>query len=158
MTLGFLDGYGLARSHSLSAYRGGRRSGSAVAELLAMGLYQMFTRDDAGTVAMRRAVYRMWQQATTDCRLTMRLLSGEETDLMQFNRAFLKVMLLASWQILQDRVRCCHRLDTRRALSSFGKWLTWLVAGNLPLLLRVQSVPSTGHSWTGAALRDVALR
>jgi 2-polyprenyl-6-methoxyphenol hydroxylase-like FAD-dependent oxidoreductase len=158
MTLGFLDGYCLASSNSLSAYRQGRRSGSGVAELLAMGLYQMFTLDDAGTVAMRRAVYQMWQQAPADRRRTMRLLSGAETDLMQFNGAFLKVMAVAIWQILQDRVRRCHRLDTRRALSSFGKWLTWLVAGNLSLLLRVRSVPSTGHSCSRAALRDVALR
>jgi hypothetical protein len=157
MTLGFLDGYCLAGSHSMSAYRRGRHAGSGGAELLAMGLYQMFTRDDAGTVALRRAVYRMWQQAPADRRLTMRLVSGEETDLMQFNRAFLKVMILASWQILQDRVRCCHRLDMRRALSSFGKWLTWFVAGNLPLFLRAQSVPTTGYSWSGAALRDMAL-
>jgi 2-polyprenyl-6-methoxyphenol hydroxylase-like FAD-dependent oxidoreductase len=177
MTLGFLDGYCLASSPSLSAYRRGRRAGSGVAELLAMGLYKMFTRDDAGTVAMRRAVYRMWQQATADGRLTMRLLSGEETDLLQFNRAFLKVMVRASWQLLQDHVRCCHRRvsgrkgdwtlssgvpspflpDTRRTLSSFGKWLTWLVAGNLPLLLRHQSEPTAGYSWSGAALRDLAV-
>jgi 2-polyprenyl-6-methoxyphenol hydroxylase-like FAD-dependent oxidoreductase len=158
MTLGFLDGYCLASCNSLSAYRQGRRAGSGVAELLAMGLYQMFTNDDTGTEAMRRAVYQMWQQAPADRRRTMRLLSGEETNLMQFNRAFLKVMMLASWQILQDCVRCCHRLDTRRALSSFGKWLTWLVAGNLPLLLRVRSVPSTGYSCSKAALQDVTMR
>jgi hypothetical protein len=103
-----------------------------------MGLYQMFTRDDAGTVAMRSAVYQMWHQAA-ECRRTMRLLAGEETDLMQFNRAFLKVMTLAVWQILRNRVHCCRPLETGLALRSFGEWLSWFVAGNLPHLLRARS-------------------
>jgi squalene monooxygenase len=146
MTLGFQDGYCLASSKSLNAYRRVRSARSGVAELLAIGLYQMFTRDDAGTVAIRSAVYQMWQQAPADCRRTMRLLAGEETDLMQFNCAFLKVMTLAIWQILQNRVHYCRPLDTGRALKSFGEWLSWLVVGNLPLLLRVRSAPSTGVS------------
>jgi 2-polyprenyl-6-methoxyphenol hydroxylase-like FAD-dependent oxidoreductase len=146
MTLGFLDGYCLARSHSLNAYRQRRRTGSGVAELLAIGLYQMFTHDDAGTVAMRQAVYQMWQQAPADRRRTMRLLSGAETDLMQFNRAFLKVMAVAVWQIFRRRAGCGRLLETGPALRSFGEWLSWLVAGNLPLLMRVRSVPSTGVS------------
>jgi 2-polyprenyl-6-methoxyphenol hydroxylase-like FAD-dependent oxidoreductase len=146
MTLGFLDGYCLANSNSLSAYRQGRRAGSGVAELLAMGLYQMFIHDDAGTVAMRRAVYQMWQQAPADRRRTMRLLSGAETDLMQFNGAFLKVMAVAIWQILRSRAGRGRLLDTGRALRSFGEWLSWLVTGNLSLLMRARSVPSTGVS------------
>src|SRR5262249_45054359 len=109
-----------------------------------MGLYQLFTHDDAGTAAMRRAVYQMWQHAPADRRRTMRLLSGAETDLMKFNGAFLKVMAVAIWQILQGRAGRGPLLDTGRALRSFGEWLSWLVAGNLPLLIRVRSVPSTG--------------
>jgi 2-polyprenyl-6-methoxyphenol hydroxylase-like FAD-dependent oxidoreductase len=144
MTLGFLDGYCLAGSNSLSAYRQKRRAGSGVAELLAMGLYQMFTHDDAGTAVMRRAVYQMWQHTPADRRRTMRLLSGAETDLMKFNGAFLKVMVVTISQILQGRAGCGCLLDTGRALRSFGEWLSWLVAGNLPLLIRVRSVPSTG--------------
>jgi squalene monooxygenase len=146
MTLGFLDGYRLAGSNSVSAYRQGRRAGSGVAELLAMGLYQVFTRDDAATGAMRRAVYRMWQQAPTDRRRTMRLLSGAETNLLQFNGAFLKVLAVAVWQVLQSRVGRGRLLDTGRVLRSFGEWLRWLVAGNLSLLVRVRGVPSTGVS------------
>jgi 2-polyprenyl-6-methoxyphenol hydroxylase-like FAD-dependent oxidoreductase len=146
MTLGFLDGYCLAGSTSLSAYRRKPRARSGVAELLAMGLYQMFTHDDAGTAAMRRAVYHLWQQAPADRRRTMRLLSGSETGLMQFNGAFLKVMAVAIWQILRSCAGCGRLLDTGRALRSFGEWLSWLVAGNLPLLIRVRSVRSAGVS------------
>src|SRR5262249_39490423 len=111
-----------------------------------MGLYQLFTHDDAGTAAMRRAVYQMWQQSPADRRRTMRLLSGAETDLLQFNGAFLKVMAVAIWQILRSCAGCGRLLDTGRALRSFGEWLSWLVAGNLPLLVRVRSLPSTGVS------------
>jgi 2-polyprenyl-6-methoxyphenol hydroxylase-like FAD-dependent oxidoreductase len=151
MTLGFLDGYCLAGSTSLSAYRRKRRAGSGVAELLAMGLYQMFTHDDAGTAAMRRAVYQLWQHAPADRRNTMRLLSGAETDLMRFNGAFLKVMAVAVWQILQGRGGCGCLRDTGRALRSFGEWLGWLLARNLPHLMRARSVASPR-----ASLRSVA--
>ena len=37
----------------------------------------------------------MWREDPEECRRTMRLLSGADTDLGQFRRAFLKVMALA---------------------------------------------------------------
>jgi 2-polyprenyl-6-methoxyphenol hydroxylase-like FAD-dependent oxidoreductase len=146
MTLGFLDADCLARSKSFRAYQRARSARSAVAELLAMGLYQMFTRNDAGTVAMRRAVYEMWQRAPAERRRTMRLLSGEDTELMQFSCAFLHVMARAAWQILQADAGCRDWPHASGALSSFAEWLTWLITGNFPLLLRMRSAPSIGAS------------
>jgi hypothetical protein len=153
MTLGFLDGHCLAASKSISAYRRDQAARSAVAELLAVGLYQLFTRDDDGTVAMRQAVYHMWRHLPGDCRRTMRLLSAEETDLAQFNKAFLRVMTLAVQQVLRDGLYAWSCRRPVRALWSFGKWITWLSAGSPPRLMHLRSDPAQPAAGKGPRFR-----
>lgn len=137
MTLGFLDGYCLANSRNFAEYYHRRFANTHVPELLSMGLYQVFTtQDDEGLVAMRQAVYRVWRQSKAERRRTIHLLSGEETDLVRFNRAFLKVMALAARDVLEDAVLAGQWRQTGRALHSFGEWLFWLAAGTLPRLIR----------------------
>lgn len=130
MTLGFLDAACLARSDSCAAYRRQRAARSGVAELLALGLYRVFTRQDDGTVALRQAVYRMWRQSPAECRRTMRLLSGDDTDARHFNQAFLKALTLAGRQLLRDTVLLRGWRRTARTLCGFGEWLYWLSEGN----------------------------
>jgi len=142
MTLGFLDGYCLAACKKISAYRRAQAARSAVAELLAVGLYQLFAREDDGTVAMRQAVYHMWRNLPGECRRTMRLLSGEETDVGQFNKAFLRVLTLAVQQVLRDALCSGRWRRSVRALGSFGAWFSWLAAGSLPRFMHVRSDPA----------------
>jgi 2-polyprenyl-6-methoxyphenol hydroxylase-like FAD-dependent oxidoreductase len=141
MTLGFLDGYGLASCKSFAEYRRERSNQSCVAELLASALYKMFTLEDDGAVSLRSATYRMWRHTREERRRTMRLLSGAETDLVHFNRAFLKVMVLGAQEVLQDAVFSGRWRHTARVLKSFAGWLGWLAAGTLPRLLRTETVP-----------------
>jgi 2-polyprenyl-6-methoxyphenol hydroxylase-like FAD-dependent oxidoreductase len=142
MTLGFLDGYSLAACTKIGAYRRAQAARSAVAELLAVGLYQLFAREDDGTVAMRQAVYHMWRNLPGECRRTMRLLSAEETDVGQFNKAFLRVLTLAVQQVLRDALCAGRWRQSVRALGSFGAWFSWLAAGSLPRFMRVRSDPA----------------
>jgi squalene monooxygenase len=142
MTLGFLDGYGLASSKSFADYRRERTAQSCVAELLASALYKMFTLDDEGAMRLRSATYRMWRQTRSERRRTMRLLCGDETDLVDFNRAFLKVMVLGVQEVLQDAVFSGEWRHTARVLKSFAAWLGWLAAGTLPRLLRSETASS----------------
>lgn len=141
MTLAFMDGYRLASCESFADYRRQRSAESRVAELLASALYRMFTLADDGAVSLRSATYRMWRHTGAERRRTMRLLSGNETDLVEFNRAFLKVMFLGAQQAIQDAVCSGQWRHTARVLKSFASWLGWLVAGALPRLLRTPIAP-----------------
>jgi 2-polyprenyl-6-methoxyphenol hydroxylase-like FAD-dependent oxidoreductase len=149
MTLGFLDGYCLAASRNVRAYRRAQAARSAVAELLAVGLYQLFTREDDGTVAMRQAVYHMWHNLPGECRRTMRLLSAEETDVGQFNKAFFRVLSLAVQQVLRDALCAGRWRQSVRALGSFGAWFSWLAAGSLPRFMHVRIDPPMSGSAGG---------
>ena len=59
----------------------------------------------------------------------MRLLSGEETDTSQFHRAFLRVLVQAAQQVLQDSLLAIDWKQTARALKGFAWWLGWLATG-----------------------------
>jgi 2-polyprenyl-6-methoxyphenol hydroxylase-like FAD-dependent oxidoreductase len=129
MTLGFLDAWQLARSRNLTEYRQQRSIQSCVPGLLAVALHRVFTGRDDGSTALRQAVYRLWRENKSEGRLTMKLLSGEETGLPHFNRAFLKVMLLALQDVVQTTVRTGEWQQSARTFRDFGGWLGWLAAG-----------------------------
>ena len=131
MTLGLLDGYALAESKSFWEYKNQRAAESRVPELLSTGLQNLLTLQDAGTVALRNAVFQMWRQSPSDCRATMRLLSGEKTNLEYFCRAFVKVVVLAVRQVARDMLASWHWRNLADSLNSFAHWLGWLAAGTL---------------------------
>ncbi|HEV3443823.1 MAG TPA: FAD-dependent oxidoreductase [Gemmataceae bacterium] len=136
MTLAFLDGYGLATSKSFADYRRERSEQSCVAEMLANALYKMFTLNDEGAASLRKATYHIWQETRAERRRTMRLLSGEETDLVQFNQAFLRVLALAARQTVQEGARTWRWRHAGRSLRRLGELVAWLAAGNVSGLLR----------------------
>jgi squalene monooxygenase len=128
LTLGFMDGHCLAQCKDLLDYRQQRTAQSRVPELLAIGLHRVFTQDDEGTVALRQAVYRMWRDSAADRAGTMKLLSGQATQLGHFNRAFLKVVALAVKDVVQSTVATGHWRRSARTFRDFGGWLRWLAA------------------------------
>ena len=82
----------------------------------------------------------MWRQMRSERRRTMRLLSADETDLIHFNRAFLKVMFLGAQQVLQEAVVAGRWRHSARVLRSLASWVGWLAAGTLPRWLRTETV------------------
>ena len=97
-----------------------------------MGLHNLLTLQDAGTVTLRNALFTMWRKSTTECRETMRLLSAEKTSQEHFTRAFLKVVVLGLRRMARDMLSSWHWRRLAVSLQSFARWLGWLAAGTLP--------------------------
>jgi 2-polyprenyl-6-methoxyphenol hydroxylase-like FAD-dependent oxidoreductase len=126
LTLGFLDAACLAASKNFNDYRQQRSAKSSVAELLAYALYKAFTHDDPGTLALRAAIFQIWRNCPAECRRTMRLLSADETDVVHFNRAFLRVLAQAGQKVLHDSLFTGRWRHTARILGDLARWLRWL--------------------------------
>ena len=92
MTTGFLDAEKLAKSRSFEEYRQHRLARSLGPELLAEGLYRLFSRSDPASRALRQSVYATWRRNARECTRTMRLLSGDDAGLLSFGRSFLSAV------------------------------------------------------------------
>ena len=92
MTTGFLDAEKLAKSRSFEEYRRHRLARSLGPELLAEGLYRLFSRSDPASRALRQSVYATWRKNPRECTRTMRLLSGDDAGLLSFGRSFLSAV------------------------------------------------------------------
>ncbi len=152
MTLGFMDGFYLAECKSFADYRRVRTAQSGAAELLANSLYRVFTQNDEASLALRSAIFQTWRHCPGEARRTMRLLSGEETDTAQFQRAFLRVLVQGAQQVLQDTIWSRNWLHTARAMKGFAWWLTWLATGEAEMTGLAQDNPADDQ---GFSLRKV---
>jgi len=92
MTTGFLDAAQLAKSATFEQYRQNRLARSLGPELLAEGMYRLFTRTDPASRALRQSVYHTWRTNALECARTMRLLSGDDVGLVSFGRSFLSAV------------------------------------------------------------------
>ena len=92
MTTGFLDAAQLAKSATFEQYRQNRLARSLGPELLAEGMYRLFTRTDPASQALRQSVYHTWRTNALECARTMRLLSGDDVGLVSFGRSFLSAV------------------------------------------------------------------
>ncbi len=134
MTLGIMDGYTLAHSRNFTDYREQRLAATWVPEMLCAGLYEVFAGTEESCGALRHALYRMWRQSPAECRWAMRLLSGDDTNWVGFNRAFLRVLALAMRQLVRDASGSGQWRQAARTLTGLGGWLGWLASGNVPRL------------------------
>jgi len=126
MTVGLLDAECLARSPSLDAFRAERKQRSRVPEALAAGLYELFTRRDPGSEALRGALYDVWRESRTDRVRTMRLLSGEDVQLMRLRMGLLRVIPTALGSLGDKALRSLDLRRTKETLGGMWRWLTWL--------------------------------
>jgi 2-polyprenyl-6-methoxyphenol hydroxylase-like FAD-dependent oxidoreductase len=123
LTLGLQDADGLAESRGFADYRRRRADGGAVAEALAGLLYLAFSGQDDGTRALRQAVFETWRRAPAQCRLTMRLLSGDEADPGQLRQAFFNVLLASGCRGVRHQALAGH---WRQAARTFRDLIPWL--------------------------------
>lgn len=134
LTLGFLDAVALSRAKSFDAYRRERDRGGRVPEVLAIALYDIFAGAADETVAMRKAVFGMWRDSAAERDRTMRLLSGDVTNLALFGAPFLKVLGRAGLGLFQGGLRggdARHGARAARRLGGAAK--DWVAAGALHL-------------------------
>ncbi len=135
LTLGFQDAVCLAQSPSLAAYERERSSRSLFSELLATSLYQAFLLADDGGRAVCAAIYDVWRRESEERRRTMRYLSAEGENSVEFPMTFFKVMTRALEGIL---LRTAATREWSRApgqVRSLSGWLKWPTAGVLPRFL-----------------------
>jgi 2-polyprenyl-6-methoxyphenol hydroxylase-like FAD-dependent oxidoreductase len=123
LTVGLRDAYVLGESRGFGDYCRRRAGDSAVAEALAALLYNAFTGHDDGTRAMRQAVFDTWRSAPAQCRLTMRLLSGDETDPGQLRHAFFNVLLSSCCRGLRRQALARRWGGAARTLRDLLPWL-----------------------------------
>ncbi|HET6338034.1 MAG TPA: FAD-dependent oxidoreductase [Polyangiales bacterium] len=134
LTFGFLDAVALSRAPSFEAYRRERDRGGRVPEVLAIALYDIFSGTSDETVAMRKAVFQLWRDDPAERERTMRLLSGDVTNLLQFSAPFLKVLARAGLSLVGNGVRALEpRYGVDAALRLAGCAREWLSSGALHL-------------------------
>ena len=140
MTLGLLDANCLSRAPTFTAYRRERAADSIVSEWLASAMYEVFTRRDAGSLALRHGMYRLWRTEPRARDDTMRLLSTADVDPGHFGRVFLQVMGLATVDLLPPTWAVASWARATAGLVGLGRWASWLASRVLPGLIRFGSL------------------
>lgn len=123
ITVGFMDAECLVHSKSFQEYQRERTFKTYVPEMLATTLHQVFTRDTDSAVALRKAICQLWQQDPAECERTMNLLSGSQTNILQFSRSFLKALAIAASYVVKENASKGHWCQMIQVLGSFGSWL-----------------------------------
>lgn len=123
MTLGFQDAERLATSKTFPEFQRDRLLHTYVPELLAFSLYQVFTRLDYSAVAIRHGVYQLWRQYPGERYRTMRLLSGEETNVFYFISSFQKGLRIAVNQLIREQINMGRGREVVPTLAAFREWI-----------------------------------
>ena len=116
ITMSALDAEALAGAPSLTEYAAERASQSYIPELLSNAIYQAFVRNDAGSEAIREAIFRSWRSSPAHRSRTMKLLGATSTSRTDFVRAFSRVAIRAGVGALSS---------DRRTLAELAGWLRW---------------------------------
>lgn len=152
ITMSLLDAEALSESRSLAVYAERRASETYVPELLSNAIYQAFARDDAGTLAIRDAIFRTWRSSATQRDRTMDLLGAATTRRADFVRAFSHVAVRAGAEVL---------FSDRKSVRELAGWLRWPWASVHPHrnAMRARSVTwASPQSWRGNRQDETATR
>lgn len=123
MTVGFQDAESLVRSRNFEEYRRDRTFKTYVPEILATTLHQVFSRKDDSALAIRKAIYQMWRQEAKECVRTMHLLSGAETNILQFGGSFIKGVTLAVSSVIKQNASQGNWHHMTQVLGALVDWL-----------------------------------
>jgi len=135
ITMSVLDAEALAEASSLTEYAAHRASRSYIPELLSNAIYQAFVRDDAGSEAIREAIFATWRSSPAHRSRTMKLLGAASTGRAEFVRAFSHVAVRAGAAALTS---------DRRTVEELASWLRWPWASLHP---QPDAIRSRSLSW-----------
>jgi 2-polyprenyl-6-methoxyphenol hydroxylase-like FAD-dependent oxidoreductase len=135
ITMSVLDAEALAEASSLTEYAVHRASRSYIPELLSNAIYQAFVRDDAGSEAIREAIFATWRSSPAQRGRTMKLLGAASTGRAEFVRAFSQVAIRAGAGALTS---------DRRTVAELAGWLRWPWASLHP---QPDAIRSRSLSW-----------
>lgn len=129
MTLGFGDAFDLAKQDSFRDYSIKRHMAARGPELLAMGLYEVFTDYRRESVELRSAIYCNWRKHSAARNRTIKLLACENTSVIHVAFAFSAIV---AQTVFRQVPRNLKRLAWKRffkTMNAIAVRLVWLVRG-----------------------------
>lgn len=135
ITMSLLDAEALANTPTREEYAARRTTQSYVPELLSNAIYQAFVRNDAGSIAIREAIFSTWRSSPAHRGRTMSLLGAASNGRGDFVRAFSRVAFRAGAGAL---------LSEPSSLVDLAGWLRWPWASLHP---RPDAVRARSLSW-----------
>jgi 2-polyprenyl-6-methoxyphenol hydroxylase-like FAD-dependent oxidoreductase len=132
ITNGLVDAIELAGTADFRAFVRSRRRACRVPELLSRALYDCFSREDAFSQSLRRAVVSLWRNDERERARTMGLLMGNGQSFLTFAGPFLKA-LWGAW-----KGRGSSRVDVAD-LASAASWIRLPLAYALAGLVKSRS-------------------
>jgi hypothetical protein len=134
--MGFVDAECLAQSKDLEDYRKRRMAQTYVPELLSNVLYQLFMRDDDSARAIRETVVDAWRHHPKEPARTMRILTGANTNSLNFAETFVELGLKAAFPEIRRSIRSGSLADVAETVADFAKWMRWPLASAVPSRVR----------------------
>jgi len=132
ITNGLVDAIELAESGDFRSFVRSRRRACRVPELLSRALYDCFSKEDAFSQSLRRAVVSLWRNDERERARTMGLLMGNGQSFITFAGPFLKA-LWGAW-----KGRSSGRVDAAD-LASAASWIRLPLAYALAGLVKSRS-------------------
>ncbi len=124
MTLGFTDAIELASAPSVEAFGRRRLRECRVAEIIAIGIYEAYSRHDLAARAVRHRIFQLWRKDPMERAQTMRYLAGQEQRVRPFAWSFSRVMLGSVGHILGEGYRTgdwAHAVDATHRTFAHGR-------------------------------------
>lgn len=131
LTLGLGDARAIARAGSPAAYRRERRRRTRVQESIAVGLHELFADASPETVALRRAVYRLWRADPRERLRTMGFVAGEGESVVRFGRSCLRVMTRGAAEVWAEGARTGALEHSSDVSADLLSRIGWMVGGSL---------------------------
>ena len=116
ITNGLVDAIELVQNKDFRVFARNRRRACRVPELLSRALYDCFSKEDAFSNSLRRAVVSLWRNDERERDRTMGLLMGNGRSFFSFAGPFLKA-LFGAWQGRD------HTTTMRADLASIASWI-----------------------------------
>lgn len=124
MTLGFCDAIALAETASVEAFGRRRLRECRVSEIIAIGIYEAFSRHDLAARAVRHRIFALWRESPAERARTMRYLAGQEQRVRPFAASFARVMLGGIGRTLGEGYRTgdwAEAADASRRILAHGR-------------------------------------
>ncbi len=129
MTLGFGDALALAEGGDFRDFENQRIKATRAPQLLAMGLYEVFSDHRLESTVLRKAVYRNWRASTVVKSRTMGLLACDDNSVTRLSIAFSVTVITGIIGELWQRNGALNWQRARRMIGSMVVRMGWLVRG-----------------------------
>lgn len=157
MTLGFCDAIELAEAQSVEAFGRRRLRECRASEVIAIGIYEAFSRHDLAARAVRHRIFALWRKSPAERARTMRYLAGQEQRVGPFAVSFARVMLGGIGLTLREGRRSGDWTEAADAIRrSFAHGRAWCSTALLHRPLVSAPEPGTACATTPPMMSEDA--